>query len=110
MARADIDQSALRSELRGMLQRQGASAMRPVAELLTEEATSIARRNFRHSGEGVRSIHYEFFIGISRLPEYRVSYDGEEHSYMGLWEAGTRRFAPRPYLRPAAAAVQRQIR
>lgn len=82
--------------------------MRPVADAVTVEATRIASRNFRHVGAGVASIHNEY-VRRGTTGEYRISYDGEKHSYMGLWEIGTREFPPRPYLRPAVDAVKRRL-
>lgn len=102
MSDVQIDPVALQRELGLLLREHGREALRPAAEALTAEARQIATRNFRHPGEGVRSIHHEYFSPH----EYRVSYDGAQHSYMGLWEIGTREFPPRPYLRPAVAAVQ----
>ena len=108
MADVQIDIGALHSELRNIINQQGRQFMQPAAMAVKQEALRIAKLNFKVHGPGVHSIHYEYFshnTGI--LPEYRISYDGQKRSYMGLWEIGTRRFGPRPYLRPAAEIVSK---
>lgn len=106
MVDVDIDNTALQSELMAFTRRSGEEFLRPSAQAVKDTARRIASSQFRHVGPGVRSIHYEFFTRGGKI-EYRISYDGRKRSYMGLWELGTRRFAPRPYLRPAVDVVQR---
>jgi hypothetical protein len=103
VTRVEIDAVATNAEVGALVARTAEMFLKPVADVLTTTATQIAASHFRRVGPGVASIHNEYF---PQTVEYRVSYDGDKHSYMGLWEIGTREFAPRPYLRPAVTAVQ----
>lgn len=91
-----MDKKATDDEIKRLL-RNAQPALKPYADKVVETAQRLAPRR---TGRGAASIHAEYG-DWGDGPEYRVSYDGDQRSYMGLVEVGTRKMTPRPYLRPA---------
>lgn len=81
-----------------------AKQVRRAAAAIRDEAR---RRAPKDTGAGARSIKVQrSFDRSSRGVSYHVSWD-KQHYYMGFQELGTVNRPARPFLRPAADAIQR---